>query len=258
MRRALEEAERLKNVFKSLSNEKRLRILSALSKGEKTFTELMRVSGCGSSGELAFHLDKLRGLIRKTEKGYGLTELGERLMTTLGEISHITNPDIEIRERPAGLLAITVLASSTALLFLNIFLGFLSMGLGGEAGEAAPILVATAVSIHAVFLLLYKFRYVMVKRYPYLINLPALGMLLGSPDFTPEERGRILERIFNILPFMTLYLQALWTLILALMLTQASEEIVGITVTVVSLAPIPLIILYYRSIYKQVRRLLEG
>ena len=254
----MENAERLRNVFKSLSNEKRLRILSALSGGEKTFTELMRMSGCGSSGELAFHLDRLKGLIRKTEKGYGLTELGERLMTTLGELSRITNPDIEIREHPIKPLAITVLASSTALLFLNIYLGFISMGLRGEAGEAAPILMAVAIFNQALFLLLYKFRYVMVKRYPYLINIPALSMLLGSPDFTPEERGRILERIFNIIPFMTLYLQALWTLIFALMLTQASETMIGIITTVVSLTPIPLIILYYRSIYKQVRRVLEG
>ncbi len=254
----MEEAERLKNVFKSLSNEKRLRILSALSGGEKTFTELLKLSGCRSSGELAFHLDKLGGLISKTDKGYGLTELGERLMTTLGEVSRITNPDIEIREHPAKRQAVIVSASSTILLALNIYLGLISMGLGGEVGEAALILVATAILTQTLFLLLYKFRYTLVKRYPYLINLPALGILLGSPDFTPEERGRILDRIFNIIPFMTLYLQLLWTLIFAFMLTEAPENIIGITITVVSLAPIPLIILYYRSIYRQVRRVLEG
>lgn len=241
--------ERYRELFKSLASEKRLRILLALTEGEKSFTELLRLSGCGSSGELAFHLNRLEGLTEKGREGrYRLTELGVRFMATMGELDRIIDPEVSIEEQGTSPCAMAAAAASTLLAGANALLGFMAWRI-----EGAAVIAATAVLTHILLLTLYRFRYTLIKRYPYLINLPAMGIVLGSPDFTPGQRGRIIQRIFQINLYVALYLQLLFALIMALIILKIPEDLSAALITAASLAIIPAIIAYYGRIYGQLK-----
>ena len=43
------------------------------------------------------------------------------------------------------------------------------------------------------------YRFSIVEKYPYIVNLPALSILLGSPRLTPRQRGTYINKIFEVM-----------------------------------------------------------
>ncbi len=79
----------LDEIFNALGHEIRRNVIRILgSKGARSFTQLMKDVGVDDSSVLAFHLRKLRRLIRKNEQGdYELTNLGVKAYKILKELS---------------------------------------------------------------------------------------------------------------------------------------------------------------------------
>ncbi|RLG84445.1 MAG: hypothetical protein DRO18_07100, partial [Thermoprotei archaeon] len=79
----------LDEIFNALGHEIRRNVIRVLgSKGARSFTQLMKDVGVDDSSVLAFHLRKLRRLVRKNEQGdYELTDLGVKAYKILKELS---------------------------------------------------------------------------------------------------------------------------------------------------------------------------
>ncbi len=75
-----EEASELDIVLQALAHPVRRRVIELLAENQGlSYSELMRLVGVEDSGTFGFHLRRLRGLVRKNERGdYELTELGLR------------------------------------------------------------------------------------------------------------------------------------------------------------------------------------
>ncbi|MEM1558383.1 MAG: winged helix-turn-helix domain-containing protein [Thermoproteota archaeon] len=64
-------------VFEAVSHPLRIRILKALAKSPMGFSEIKKALGIESSGELSFHLNKMRNLLDKDSEGrYVLNSTG--------------------------------------------------------------------------------------------------------------------------------------------------------------------------------------
>jgi DNA-binding transcriptional ArsR family regulator len=64
-------------LFEALGHPLRVKIVAAIHQNEVTFGELKRLLDITSSGHLAFHLNKLAGLVACNPRGrYGLTDEG--------------------------------------------------------------------------------------------------------------------------------------------------------------------------------------
>lgn len=61
------------------------------------------------------------------------------------------------------------------------------------------------------FILMTKFRYTLVRKYPYLLNIPP--SLIEESNLTPEERGRWINRIFEAVLILGAIL-SFWLLVL--------------------------------------------
>ena len=75
-----EEASELDIILQALAHPVRRRVIELLAENQGlSYSELMRLVGVEDSGTFGFHLRRLRGLVRKNERGdYELTELGLR------------------------------------------------------------------------------------------------------------------------------------------------------------------------------------
>ncbi len=64
-------------LFEALGHPARIKIVKAMRNGPVSFSELKKAVGTDSSGHLAFHLEKLNGLVRTDSSGnYMLSDLG--------------------------------------------------------------------------------------------------------------------------------------------------------------------------------------
>jgi len=68
----------------------------------------------------------------------------------------------------------------------------------GSKYDAVLILSVTMPIANIIILIIWTFRWVLVRKYPYLINLPAITMVLGSEKFPQEKKDEIIEKIFDI------------------------------------------------------------
>lgn len=80
-------------------------------------------------------------------------------------------------------------------------------GLNGKPDAWAPkeeatylfIILSVALPLaNVVIALITAFRFALVVRYPYLVNLPAFTYLISSDRFTPRDRGIYVNRMFRV------------------------------------------------------------
>ncbi len=101
------------------------------------------------------------------------------------------------------------------------------------------------------------FRHTIVERYPYLINLPALTLILGRID-DEETKRQYIDKLFVPLSLAPILVLGLMILIAILMLEAArtfffdAAVMIGLTVILIG-AFLAFTLSYYRSIYKQVK-----
>lgn len=110
-------------------------------------------------------------------------------------------------------------------------------------------------SILILLTLIYRYRWKIINKYPYLINIPAFMMLDGRLD---EYRKKYyVDRIYAILAFIGIYLGILMVFIEYAIGTPSFTEYHGalfvIGIIIFSIAPVLGILLYYRRIYLEYR-----
>lgn len=72
-------------LFEALGHPTRIKILEVMKDGPASFSELKKAAGIQSSGHLAFHLDKLKGLVEVASDGrYTLTDDGKDAIRFVG------------------------------------------------------------------------------------------------------------------------------------------------------------------------------
>ncbi len=96
------------------------------------------------------------------------------------------------------------------LIYLNIVLGIILLlypvSYYLEVGDSTLLIIGLALSpANILVALISKYRFELIERYPYIINLPALTLILYEGNFTPRERGLYINKMFSvILRFMIL------------------------------------------------------
>ncbi|MCS7117917.1 MAG: DUF1648 domain-containing protein [Thaumarchaeota archaeon] len=100
-------------------------------------------------------------------------------------------------------------------------------------------------------------RHTIVERYPYLVNLPALAILIGK--LSPQLRKTYIDRAFIPLPASILMLNLVFFLPLVHIIIEAarteffpSMPFITLSLTIVFLIVL-FTMLYYRRIYKELR-----
>lgn len=119
------------------------------------------------------------------------------------------------------------------------------------------LLIGVLASVTALISVISVKRHAIVERYPYLVNLPALAILLGK---LPEQiRRTYVDRIFVPLPAVGLVLNAgVFFPLVHIMLEASKTEyfpplpVIAIVLTF-ALSIAPAMILYYRKIYRELK-----
>ena len=101
--------------------------------------------------------------------------------------------------------------------------------------------------VFALILLILRFRYPLLERYPYLVNLPAFAYRLGIQK-NPKTAGIVINRIFTVHALASLYVAVLY-LIFAVTIMQQSGKFVWLEILVIVAAFIVAVFLQYRRIY---------
>jgi hypothetical protein len=120
--------------------------------------------------------------------------------------------------------------------------------------------VATGVVSSTSLLVLLRFK--IIKRYPYLISIPALSLALGSPRVPPDVRGSIINRAISFTLVPISLVAALMTFLTFELLRSALEAswrpirglAVVASVLALAAATIASSFVYYRMLYLEVRR----
>ena len=67
-------------------------------------------------------------------------------------------------------------------------------------GGDLEILILTLFGLgNLIITLVALYRFTIVVKYPYLVNLPALSILLGSASIDPKRRGAYINKIFGVM-----------------------------------------------------------
>lgn len=223
--------------MKALANEKRLRIALALYESPLSFSEIARKCSFTSSSELSFHLNVMRGIISKRVNGkYELTSTGKTLVELVRGLPPM---DVSVEHVPPSPLDLALMASTIIVMAGTALLGIY------RTGDHYMLFSNAAVCIALV--LTYFYRFQLIEKHPYLINLPAFVQLLSSPIITPYERGVYINKIFRA----SLILAFIYSIILALELYYM--ESTPAIVSFITLATAGVIILYYRRIYNELK-----
>ena len=90
------------------------------------------------------------------------------------------------------------------LIVLNIVLGLVLFAYPAsyyfETGDNILLIVGLAISpANIIIALVSKYRFELIERYPYLVNIPALALILYEGDFSPRERGVYINRMFSVI-----------------------------------------------------------
>lgn len=116
-----------------------------------------------------------------------------------------------------------------------------------------PLLPALYTIVMACFLLVLHFRYSLLERYPYLLNLPSFVYRLAAEKKT-EVHGRVINRIFTVWFIGALFLSVIWAGVIYLVFSlQGQGHLAGLLVSFILIMLALLLITVfslYRSIYR--------
>lgn len=121
-----------------------------------------------------------------------------------------------------------------------------------------PLAISIGVGLGSVVLLsvMVIYRHAIVERYPYLINLPALALVLGRITDS-EKRRQYIDRVFMLLALVPLFVAAIIGLVTSSILEAARRMTFEGSVLLASVLSLTAVLvagslLYYRSIYKKI------
>lgn len=255
----MEEYEREAEVLKGLANPKRLMIVRCLQRGPMTFTELLRACGFKSSGELNFHLGKLRGLVRKTGGRYELTDLGKKLVELLDGLKAHDAGFLTIVRVPPARLDYALAFSSIAIYLFGLATGFSYVEVhGGERTLEFLTLVVSIGTPLAIMLAFYIFRYTLVEKYPFVVNLPAFTYLLGHPSIPPRLRGEFINRVFRLNLVLSLLISINFCATMQRLADAAHAGLLSVLTLAVNLLCVPVALAYYWYLYRKIKGVLEA
>jgi len=125
----------------------------------------------------------------------------------------------------------------------------------GSSFSTALLLSTVMPLANAIILVVYAFRWKLVKEYPYLINLPAIAMLIGSEKIPVEKKHELIEKMFTVTLIIGCFVGAYLLIIEAGILYSMITFTTSNWVIIVSIVGIPLMILppfyMYRKIYNE-------
>ncbi len=68
-----------------------------------------------------------------------------------------------------------------------------------ETGETTLLIIGLALSPANILLaLISKYRFELIERYPYLLSIPALALILYEGEISPRERGVFINKMFSV------------------------------------------------------------
>lgn len=116
-----------------------------------------------------------------------------------------------------------------------------------------PLLPALYTLVMAVFLLVLYFRYALLGKYPYLINLPSFTYRLATEKKTAVH-GRVINKVFTVWCIAALGLSVIWAGVVYLVFSLNGQSHLAGLLTSYILVMVALLIIIvfalYRSIYR--------
>ncbi len=88
-------------------------------------------------------------------------------------------------------------------------------------GSRKSLLIVPGIylAVFAILLLVLRFRYTLLERYPYLVNLPAFTYQLGIQE-NPETAGIVINRVFTVHAVASLFVSVLYLIFSTAILLQ--------------------------------------
>lgn len=116
-------------------------------------------------------------------------------------------------------------------------------------GSAPSLLILPGIflTVFLVLLLVLRFRYALLERYPYLVNLPAFAYRLGIQK-NPRTAGIVINRVFTVHALASLYTSVLYLILTTAILRQSSRLVLPAIFALVVVF-IVTVFLQYRRIY---------
>lgn len=118
----------------------------------------------------------------------------------------------------------------------------------GTVGSSLLILPAIFLGIYVLIVLLMRFRYVLLERYPYLVNLPAFAYRLGIQT-NPKRAGMVINRVFTVHALASLYTAVLYLLLSTAIIEQSGTFVLRAVLILVAIF-IVTVFVQYRRIYR--------
>ena|GEM_PF-1334876 len=120
-------------------------------------------------------------------------------------------------------------------------------------------MVGSAVAVAALITVFTLKRYVLIERYPYLVSLPALALILGK---LPNDTARsYIDRLFTPLPLVAAALQAIMAFVDTVIVESARvgrltlpEILQMVVIAALSFAIVAGLTFYYRKVFIELRR----
>ncbi|MDE1856264.1 MAG: hypothetical protein KGH49_03460 [Candidatus Micrarchaeota archaeon] len=148
----------------------------------------------------------------------------------------------------SGARAILVAALIINVIATGLFVSYSqSATAAGTFSDSLWILPAVFIGVFVLILLLLRFRYVLLERYPYLVNLPAFAYRLGIQT-DPKRAGIVINRVFTVHTFASLYTSALYLVLSTSIIGQNSQFILHSILILVAIF-ILTVFIQYRRIY---------
>ncbi len=109
------------------------------------------------------------------------------------------------------------------------------------------------IAMYILFLLIIRYRYTLLEKYPYLINLPSFVYRLGM-EKNPTVQGQIINRVFTVYSVSVLFISLLNIVITTYIFMQADTGQPGVFllpgIIVIIVLFVATVLLFYRSIYR--------
>ncbi len=135
-----------------------------------------------------------------------------------------------------------------AALIVNVLATLAFASSYGAARPSLLILPGIFLTVFAVLLLILHFRYDLLERYPYVVNLPAFAYRLGIQK-NPKTAGIVINRVFAVHAFASLFLSVLYLLLSTAIIQQTGQHVLP-EVLVLVVVFIAAVFLQYRRIYR--------
>ncbi len=116
-------------------------------------------------------------------------------------------------------------------------------------GSKPSLLIVPGIflAVFALLLLVLRFRYTLLDRYPYLLNLPAFTYRLGIQE-NPKTAGIVINRVFTIHALASLYVSVLY-LIISTAILQQNGQLALPEIFVLVIVFVVTVFVQYRRIY---------